>query len=235
MDGESIKIGQNSLVFTCLLDVNGSDHAYPRNTDPVYDKWLTISNCTDDTFDVQVLENIPSTNTTLHTFKSALTGAITRATVATGGNYTHKFVAPAKLTPTNAAYIPATGIMTLTVANHGLKNGSRIMVDDGFVTFTCDQDSDQTNHAYPRESDPYSQQWMTVKNVTKDTFDVQVLFNIPSSNTTTHAFVSARPQSITVATLFKGNDSIKIAEGGITFTCSMDCLLYTSPSPRDRG
>ena len=112
--------------------------------------------------------------------------------------------------------------MTLTVADHGLKNGSRIMVEDGFVTFTCDQDSDQTKHSYPRASDPYSDEWMTVKNVTKDTFDVQVLFNIPSSNTTTHAFVSARPQSITVATLMKGNDSIKLPENALTFTCSKD-------------
>ena len=174
MDGESIKIGTNSLVFTCLQDSNGSDHAYPRSGDPVNNKWLTISNVTDHTFDVKVLENVPSTNQTLHTFKSALTGAVTRATVATGGNYTHKFIAPAQLTPTNAAYTPSTGIMTLTVADHGLKNGSRIMVEDGFVTFTCDQDSDQTKHSYPRASDPYSDEWMTVKNVTKDTFDVQV-------------------------------------------------------------
>ena len=222
MEDETIKIGTNSLVFTCLQDVNQTNHAYPRSGDPVNNKWIPIKNVTDDTFDVHVLDNVPSSNQTLHTFVSALTGAITRATVASGGDYKHKFVAPAKLTPTNAAYIPATGIMTLTVANHGLQNGSRIMVDDGFVTFTCDQDSDQTKHAYPRASDPFSDEWMTVKNVTKDTFDVQVLFNIPSSNTTTHAFVSARPQSITVATLMKGNDSIKLPENALTFTCSKD-------------
>ena len=99
----------------------------------------------------------------LHTFKSAFANGVTRATVATGGNYTHKFIAPAQLTPTNAALYPTTGIMTLTVADHGLKNGSRIMVEDGFVTFTCDQDSDQTNHSYPRASDPYSDEWMKVR------------------------------------------------------------------------
>ena len=109
------------------------------------------------------LDNVPSTNQTLHTFKSALTGAITRATVATGGDYKHKFVAPAQLTPTNANYDPSTGIMTLTVADHGLKNGTRIKVEDGFVTFTCDQDSDQTKHSYPRASDPYSDEWMKLR------------------------------------------------------------------------
>ena len=235
LDGESIKINTNSLVFTCLQDSNGSDHPYPRSTDPVANKWLTISNCTNDTFDVQVLETIPSTNVTLHTFKSALTGAVTRATVATGGNYKHKFVAPAQLTPTNAAYTPSTGLMTLTVANHGLKNGSRVKVEDGFVTFTCTQDSNQSNHSYPRASDPYSDEWMTVKNVTKDTFTIQVLFNIPSSNTTTHTFVSARPQSITVATLMKGNDSVKLAADGFSFKCAKDgnATIHTYPRATD--
>tara|TARA_R100001082_G_scaffold86361_1_gene52962 strand:- start:5663 stop:21862 length:16200 start_codon:yes stop_codon:yes gene_type:complete len=232
-DGESIKISNDSLVFTCLQDAGGSEHSYPRYTDPVADKWIKIHNCTDDTFDVQVLENIPSTNQTLHTFKRASANGVTRAVLATGGNYTHKFIAPAQLTPTNAVYDPSTGVMTVTVTKHGLKNGTRIKVEDGFVTFTCGQDSNQTNHSYPRASDPFSDEWMKVSNVTTDTFDIQVLFNIPSTNTTPHTFVSGKPKSITVATLMKGNDSIKIADNGLTFTCSKDgnSTEHTYPRP----
>ena len=232
-DGESIKISNDSLVFTCLQDAGGSEHSYPRYTDPVADKWIKIHNCTDDTFDVQVLENIPSTNQTVHTFKRATANGVTRAVLATGGNYTHKFIAPAQLTPTNAVYDPSTGVMTVTVTKHGLKNGTRIKVEDGFVTFTCGQDSNQTNHSYPRASDPFSDEWMKVYNVTTDTFDIQVLFNIPSTNTTPHTFVSGKPKSITVATLMKGNDSIKIADNGLTFTCSKDgnSTEHTYPRP----
>ena len=92
MDGESIMIQTNSLVFNCLADSNASDHAYPRPGDPVSNKWITIYNVTDDTFDVKVLDKTPSTNQSLHLFKSALSNSITRATVATGGDYKHKFV-----------------------------------------------------------------------------------------------------------------------------------------------
>ena len=55
------------------------------------------------------------------------------------------------------------------------------------------------------------------------------------ANTTTHTFVSARPQSITVATLMKGNDSIKLAANGLTFTCSKDgnSTEHTYPRPTD--
>ena len=67
MEDETIKIGTNSLVFTCLQDVNQTNHAYPRSGDPVNNKWIPIKNVTDDTFDVHVLDNVPSSNQTLHT------------------------------------------------------------------------------------------------------------------------------------------------------------------------
>ena len=42
-------------------------------------KWLTISNCTANTFDVQVLDTVPSTNTTTHTLVSIATGCVDKA------------------------------------------------------------------------------------------------------------------------------------------------------------
>ena len=40
----------------CNEDSYGSDHPYPRSTDPVAGKWLTVSNATADTFKVSVGE-----------------------------------------------------------------------------------------------------------------------------------------------------------------------------------
>ena len=40
---DSVKIKTNSLVFTCAMDSNATNHPYPRVTDPVHDKFIKIS------------------------------------------------------------------------------------------------------------------------------------------------------------------------------------------------
>ena len=98
---------------------------------------------------------------------------------------------------TNVVYNPTTGVMTITVPNHTLQNGNKILIIDNSLTFTCDLDGNATQHTYPRASDPASgnggsgNTMLTVSNVTTNTFDVQVLDFPPSSNTSNHTFVSS--------------------------------------------
>ena len=80
--GDKIKIAERSITLTCNEDSHGSDHSYPRDTDPINDKWLGITNVTANSFDVQVLDTAPSTNVTQHLFKSAVSGCITRQQAA---------------------------------------------------------------------------------------------------------------------------------------------------------
>ena len=47
------------------------NHAYPRSTDYPSDRWLDITNITEDTFDVQVFASAPQSVTSPHTFVSA--------------------------------------------------------------------------------------------------------------------------------------------------------------------
>ena len=75
--GDSIKIGTDSLTFTCALDDHGTDHTYPRATDPVAGVAIPILSTTSTTITVQVLGVAPATNTSAHTFKSATFGAVT--------------------------------------------------------------------------------------------------------------------------------------------------------------
>ena len=75
--GDSIKIGTDSLTFTCSLDDHGTDHTYPRATDPVAGVAIPILSTTSTTITVQVLSVAPATNTSAHTFKSATFGAVT--------------------------------------------------------------------------------------------------------------------------------------------------------------
>ena len=43
VNGNTIKIADNSLVFTCTMDGNGSEHPYPRPTDPASNATLTLA------------------------------------------------------------------------------------------------------------------------------------------------------------------------------------------------
>ena len=182
--GDWIKIDDDSLTFTCQLDNNQTNHTYPRSTDPVSGKWLKVSAVTTNTFTVQVLQNVPSTNTSTHAFVSAATNCIkkkrdraydapieitavgTSNKTATGATYApttgvlqitsngHGLTAASQITPTGAVYNAATGIMTLTKSSHGYTNGDRILITEGALTFSCSKDNHQSQHAYPRATDP---------------------------------------------------------------------------------
>ena len=75
-NGDYIRFDQESITFTCAKDSHATEHSYPRITDPVYNKWLQISNKTLNTFDVNV--GI-SEDTTEHWFKSSSNNGITKA------------------------------------------------------------------------------------------------------------------------------------------------------------
>ena len=117
-----------------------------------------------------------------------------------------------KLSPTNAAYDPNTGEMTITINGHGLSNGNKVLLEDYSFTFTCALDGNATYHSYPRpisdtaapgypDSDPVSGEYIEIFDVTPNTFKVNVLSGDPntqvaSSNISTHAFVAAKPNSV---------------------------------------
>ena len=42
-NGDTIKIADNSLTYTCTMDLNNSEHTYPRVTDPASGSILTIA------------------------------------------------------------------------------------------------------------------------------------------------------------------------------------------------
>ena len=254
---DKIKMDPESVTFTCAKDGNATNHAYPRMSDPSHHEWLPISNVNQNTFDVHVGKSQDtsthtfvsakssgverpdgtvtlmvgiSSNTTEHTFIDAATGCI-----QTGGNHVHSFVAANALTPTNAGYNPTTGIMTLTINGHGLLEGDRVKLDDDAVTFRCDQDGQSSDHAYPRNTDPVSGQWIPIENVTTNTFDVKVLFDVPSTNVTTHVFQSAAASSVHTYAVWRDGDSIRIDDDSLIFTCEQDGHGSNHTYPRASG
>ena len=68
------------------------DSSYPRATDPISNKWVKISVVDANTFTLQTLASIPSTNTTAHVFVSAVANSIKRGVVKGGAVYPHTFI-----------------------------------------------------------------------------------------------------------------------------------------------
>ena len=81
-----VTIANDSLTFTCAMDSNGSNHTYPRSTDPASGKRLFIHAVTATTITVNVAAS-PADQQYAHTFVSAAANA-----VSSGGGYTHQFI-----------------------------------------------------------------------------------------------------------------------------------------------
>ena len=220
--GDSVKIQTNSLTFTCAQDDHATNHTYPRSSgsnysgnagaDPYYNTSIPIA-------------DIETTN---HTATSAsynpLTGVMT-LTVPDHGLTTHT-----ALTATDGSYDPATSVMTLKVGNHGMKDGDKILLTDGAVTFRCDKDDNSTSHTYPRSTDPVSNKWLTISNVTPDYFDVVTGRFFGQNAVTTdavHTFSSGAQGAI-----YKANDKIKMDPESIVFTCAKDSHATNHAYPR---
>jgi len=98
-----------------------------------------------------------------HQFVGTATSAL-----YSGGDYKHTFVSAAtnaingSLTPNGGDYDANTGVLTLTFAGaHGVAGGGNVTIANASLTFKCSRDNFQTEHKYPRPSDPAYGQTLT--------------------------------------------------------------------------
>ena len=101
-------------------------------------------------------------------------------------------------TPTGATYDPANGLLVLTIGTHDLALGRRITIADNSLTFTCSQNSNATNHTYPRSTDPASGAKLEIIAATATTITVNVGPSSPSDQYD-HTFVSATTNAVSTA------------------------------------
>ena len=101
-----------------------------------------------------------------HTFVSASNNAVNVQSGAENGN---------QKTPNGATYIPSTGVLTLDFGSaHGLSTNDTITLDNESIVFTCDADNNQTNHPYPRATDPIAGVTTAVTVGTTTSFTIEV-------------------------------------------------------------
>ena len=197
--GESIRIGDDKLTFTCTMDGNATNHTYPREGDPAYQTAVPITNVSGQDITVNVG-----------------TSPIVNFTV------------------TAAIYNPNSGDLVLTIGNHTLRQGTNIKLADNSLVFTCTLDGNIAQKSYPRASgeganagvaDYAYDRPLPITAITSDTITINVNQGCnPISDLSTHTFVSGTNAVVT------GGNYTHTWSGGTS-----TCLLYTSPSPRDRG
>ena len=94
-------------------------------------------------------------------------------------------------TATDATYDPVSGILVATIGTHSLAVGHNVEFAQDSITFTCTQDSNATNHAYPRSTDPAKAKvFVKIIAVTSTTITVNVNAS-PAGQQYIHSFVSA--------------------------------------------
>ena len=128
---------------------------YPRSTDTISDTFIKISNATTNTFEVQVLSTTPSTNTNEHTFVSAAPNSVVRAVIVSGAaDYTHRFDS--------------------AVTNGMKRSTDSVGIATESLVFSCSQDGYQTEHRYPRTTDPAHDTTLGIVESTPSTISVNV-------------------------------------------------------------
>ena len=204
------------------MDGNYSTHSYPRAEDPANDAWLQIFSKTDDTISVFVGRAF---NTSFSPTDGSYDPETGLMTLTVGEN---RFKTPSSHTVTNADYNPNTGIMSVTVPYHGFYENDHILFEDDSVSFTCTLDGNVSTKSYPRSTDAVSGRWLNIWNVTRDTFDVQVLDTVPSTDTSPHTFVSAVADG-----LKHSSENVKLNTGSVSFSCNPGTGIQTVAYPRN--
>ena len=137
----------------------------------------------------------------------------------------HTFVSATTGAVKSGGFYPHTYVSSIA---KGVRATKSMKIDANSLTFKCSKDNFIGNHTYPRSTDPAYNVFLPIVGASQNT----LLTNIgPGGGAGTGAVVTAmvapnRHKFVNAIGTHKYVDSISDA---------VTCLLYTSPSPRDRG
>jgi len=243
--------GQKSVVifsglgFTCALDAGANIHYYPRGEDRAYNTSISIVGTSNTTITIDVGYSGASDQST-HQFVSATDNA-----VISGGDYDHRFVSidggaisdvssGLGYTPTSATYDGPSGIVTFTLASHGLTTSNYVSIAQSSLVFRCSMDDYSSLHPYPRATDPIVGYGSTaITSATTNTFSINVgVSTIVNYNISTAVYSAS--SGILTMTLGSGGalhglttgTSIKLSTESLSFRCSKDSYASVHKYPR---
>ena len=147
----------------------------------------------------------------------------------------HGLSGPTQHSITTANYNPIVGIMTLTMPSHGFSNGDEVRIADESIGWKCSLDAFTSTKYYPRSTDPISDSWIPISNVSTDTFEVFAGITTRLDYTVSGAdytpSVGVMTMSIGTHDLTVGQ-SIKFRDGSLGFSCTADGNSSTKYYPR---
>ena len=237
-NGDLIRIADGGIRFTCAKDSHGSNHDYPRATDPYSGKLLPVSNVATNTFDVQVG---PANDGTAgaHTFVSAVNNCVSKVNerfqvynAVYNGDDVAQTISPTKsFSVTNATYSPTTsgGNLVLTIGTHTLGVGDNIRIKPNSLAFKCTMDGNTSTKTYPRSGkDPAYGTELAITAKTATTITV----NAGQTSNTTHNAVAGSGSETTTydpntglmrvnigSHSLKVGTSVKLGNDSFTFSC----------------
>ena len=140
--GDHVKLDDGCLTFSCdygnYSGIN-SHKSYPRVTDPISNQWCEVEKVDANNFKIKGsgIDGVGiSPDTSPHTFVSATAG-ITRAQIRYSSAWEHTFISGV----TGGVKKATAATSTIGIATEG-------------IIYTCTMDNNQTEHAYPRTTDP---------------------------------------------------------------------------------
>ena len=236
LNGDLIRIADGGIRFTCAKDSHGSNHDYPRATDPASGKLLEVFNAQTNTFDVQVgLANDGTAGD--HTFVSAVNNCVSKVNerfnvvkaVYNGSNTPQTLGPDQQFSVSNASYTPGNGNLVLTIGTHTLTVGTQIRIKTNSLSFKCAMDGNTTIKSYPRAGiDPTYGTPVSITAVGATTITV----NAGTTSNVNHSVVAGSGNETTTydpntgimrlnigSHTLKAGTSVKIGNNSITFSC----------------
>ena len=173
--GDLIRLEKESFAFTCDLDSNSAVKLYPRNSgenqnlgkpDYAYGKILEVGQIVDATnFKVFIGT---SSDTSVHTYVDgpSLVDNIHKIGTRYNVEYAVYYGGGSSRDPDDQIVetydLRAGELVIKTESAHKLVNGDKIRIIDNGIIFSCSMDNRETEHAYPRVTDPASDAELTV-------------------------------------------------------------------------
>ena len=126
-------------------------------------------------------------------------------------------------TPTTGTYNPSSGDAVLTIGTHTLTVGQYIKVSANGITWS---NTSNTQPTYPTYA-------IRINAVSATTITVDL--GVRTDDVSVHTFVSSLTNSVVLSHNFNVGDAINIATHGITFRCALDGNATLHPYPRPVG
>ena len=173
-DGTLVRLEEESFAFTCSTDNFSAVKKYPRNSgsgvnsgkpDFAYGRILEVDSINANRINLFIGT---SSDTSTHTFDATASLAnnikvigrrldVEHAIYYGGGNdNVGAGVADPDEVVIQGKLLRAGELLITTKGNHGLSKGNKIRIIDNGIYFTCTMDNRETEHSYPRVTDPAS-------------------------------------------------------------------------------